>query len=87
MAITARCTLIDHNKLYQSLLTSGELRMGLWVLGIWVRRWATAALTTFDHTFLAAPPQPPVTARTPTAAQGWLVALEAASRGWNSWHS
>ncbi len=60
--------------------------MSLWVLGIWVHRWTTAALTTFDNTFLATPPQPSAAVSTSTAAQGWLVALKAASRGW-SWHS
>lgn len=58
--------------------------MGLLVLTVWMRRWATAALTSFDHTFFAALTPPATIHQSPT--QGWLIALESASRQWSNWH-
>jgi hypothetical protein len=62
----------------------GNWRMGLLAYMVLARRWAVTWLQRFDATFLN---QPVNTSRplTISHAQGWLLAAQAANKGWSHW--
>lgn len=58
--------------------------MGLLVYIVLMRRWVAARLEHFDDTFLSKSLEKPLTP-VQSPSQGWVIALESASRGWEHW--